>query len=255
MANFAPRKAIIAVSSYNGVFYADGKRTGLFYTEALHPYEVFTAAGFEVDLASETGTYGMDQHSEEKPFLVGDDVKVFRNPDHPFNVKLKTQLKKASDVRKEEYGLFFASAGHAAIYDYPKAHGLHAIAADIWKRGGIVAAVCHGPSILPGVIDQQTGKSIIAGKTVTGFTVAGEIELNVLDKIRQDGAVPTEEAVVKAGAAYSSPMHPFDDYSITDGRVVTGANPASARSTAQRALKAFEKLGVGEKELVGASRR
>ena len=50
------------------------------------------------------------------------------------------------------------------------------------------------------------------------------------------------EAVSKAGANYSSPMHPFDDYSITAGRVITGANPASARSTAERAAKAFNNL-------------
>jgi putative intracellular protease/amidase len=37
-------------------------------------------------------------------------------------------------------------------------------------------------------------------------------------------------------------MHPFDDYSITVGRLVTGANPASARSGAERALKAFNGL-------------
>jgi putative intracellular protease/amidase len=32
-----------------------GHTTGVFIGEALHPYNVFTAAGFEVDLASETG--------------------------------------------------------------------------------------------------------------------------------------------------------------------------------------------------------
>jgi putative intracellular protease/amidase len=147
-------------------------------------------------------------------------------------------VKKASDLRKEEYGLFFGSAGHAALYDYPTARGLQAVATDVWARGGIVAAVCHGPVLLPGVIDATTGKSIIEGKTVTGFTVEGEIVLKVLDKLLADGVIPVVDAVTKVGAEYSSPMHPFDDYSITTGRLVTGANPASARSGAERALKA-----------------
>jgi D-lactate dehydratase len=151
-------------------------------------------------------------------------------------------VKKASDLRKEEYGLFFGSAGHAALYDYPTARGLQAVATDVWARGGIVAAVCHGPVLLPGVIDATTGKSIIEGKTVTGFTVEGEIVLKVLDKLLADGVIPVVDAVTKVGAEYSSPMHPFDDYSITTGRLVTGANPASARSGAERALKAFEAL-------------
>src|SRR5271156_3491809 len=121
MSTALPRKALISISSYHGVIYPDGTKTGLFYTEAFHPYEVLTAAGFEVDLATETGTFGIDDLSTTAQFLNGADKAAFDNPKHPFNVKLNSQLKKASDVKKEEYGLFFGSAGHAALYDYPKA--------------------------------------------------------------------------------------------------------------------------------------
>jgi putative intracellular protease/amidase len=242
MASSLPRKALIAITSYNGEFYPDGKRTGLFFSEALHPFEVFAKAGFEVDLATETGTFGYDEHSLSKEFLSAEDEAAYRDPAHPFMVKLKSQLKKASDVRARDYGLFFASAGHASIYDYPTARGLQSIAEDIWGRGGIVSAVCHGPAILPGIIDQATGKSIIAGKAVTGFTTAGEIVLGLLEKIKADQVPTIEEGADKVGAKYLAPLHPFDDFSLTDGRVVTGANPASAHSTAERAVKAFEEL-------------
>ena len=85
--------------------------------EALHPYEVLTAAGFDVDLASETGTCAFDDISLTPPFLSGSEHAILNNPKHPFMVRIKSQLKKASDLKKEEYGLFFASAGHAALYD------------------------------------------------------------------------------------------------------------------------------------------
>jgi len=244
MPNLIPRKALIAITSYNGVIYPDGTRTGLFYTEALHPYEVLTQAGFEVDLATETGSYGVDELSITKQFLAGADKSVFDDPKHPFNVKLNTQLKKASEVRKHDYNVFFASAGHAALYDYPKARGLQAIAEDVWSRGGIVSAVCHGPVILAGVNDAKTGRPIIDGKSVTGFTVEGEVIMEVLEKLKSDGVRVVADVVEKAGAYYSSPMHPFDDYSITVGRLVTGANPASARSTAERVVKAFDRLSM-----------
>jgi len=159
-----PRKALISISSFNGAIYPGGGKTGLFFTEALHPFEVLTEAGFEVDLASETGTYGLDDISLTDPFLSGSDKAAFNNPKHSFNVKLKSHLKKASDLKKEEYGLFFASAGHAALYDYPTAKGLQASAADVWNRGGVVGPVCHGPAILPGIIDSKTGRSIIEGR-------------------------------------------------------------------------------------------
>jgi D-lactate dehydratase len=241
-----PRKALISISSYHGVIYPDGTKTGLFFTEALHPFEVLTRGGFEIDLATETGTYGLDDLSLTDRFLAGDDKAVFEDPKHPFNVKLNSQLKKAADLRAEEYGLFFGSAGHAALYDYPTAQGLQAVAENVWQRGGIVAAVCHGPVLLSGVIDSTTGKSIIDGKTVTGFTLEGEIVLKVLDKLTSDGVALVVVAVSKAGADYSSPMQPFDDYSITGGRLITGANPQSARSAAERALKAFDELPAAQ---------
>jgi D-lactate dehydratase len=131
MSKSLPRKAIIAISSFHGAIYPNGHKTGLFLVEALHPFEVLVAAGFEVDLASETGTFGFDFNSLQPPFLAGSDKAAYNNPNHPFMVKLNSHLKKASDLKKGEYGVFFASAGHAALYDYPTAKGLQAIAADV----------------------------------------------------------------------------------------------------------------------------
>jgi putative intracellular protease/amidase len=239
MSKSLPRKAIIAISSYQGAIYPDGHKTGLFFVEALHPFEVLVAAGFEVDLASETGTFGYDFNSLQPPFLSGSDKAIYNNPNHPFMAKL-AKLNKASDLNKADYGVFFASAGHAALYDYPTAKGLQAIAADVWDRGGIIGTVCHGPAILPGIIDSKTGKSIVEGKTVTGFTIEGELVFNILGKLRQDKVVPVVEAVTAAGGYYSTSMNAFDDYSVTSGRLVTGTNPESGRSTAERIVRLFD---------------
>jgi putative intracellular protease/amidase len=102
MSKTHPRKGLISISSFNGPIYPGGHKTGLFFTEALHPFEVLTAAGFEVDLASETGTFGLDEVSLTDPFLSGSDKAILNNPKHPFNVKLNSQLKKASELKKEE---------------------------------------------------------------------------------------------------------------------------------------------------------
>src|SRR5215469_17119809 len=100
MPKTVPRKALISISSFNGAIYPTGGKTGLFFTEALHPFEVLTEAGFEVDLASETGTFGFDDVSLTDPFLSGSDKAIFHSPKHPFMIKLKSQLKKASDLKK-----------------------------------------------------------------------------------------------------------------------------------------------------------
>ena len=92
MSKNLPRKALISISSFNGAIYPGGHKTGLFFTEALHPFEVLTEAGFGVDLASETGSFGLDDVSLTDPFLSGSDKAILNNPKHPFNVKLNSQL-------------------------------------------------------------------------------------------------------------------------------------------------------------------
>jgi putative intracellular protease/amidase len=40
-----------------------------------------------------------------------------------------------------QYGIFFASAGHASLIDYPDAKGLQNIASKMYTDGSIISAV------------------------------------------------------------------------------------------------------------------
>ena len=75
-----------------------------------------------------------------------------------------------------------------------------AVAENVWRRGGVVAAVCHGGAIFTGVKDAETGRSIIADKEVTGFSTEGDRMAGVLDRIHGDGVRTTEESAGMAGA-------------------------------------------------------
>ncbi|KAH7384533.1 class I glutamine amidotransferase-like protein [Pyrenochaeta sp. MPI-SDFR-AT-0127] len=237
-----PRKALIAITSAHAPLYPEGKETGLFITEALHPFNVFKAAGFEVDLVSETGSYQPDWLSQQKEWLPEEDRKVWEDHSSEFRSKLD-KLLKPSDVNWKDYGLFFASAGHASLIDYPEAKGLQSLASEIYAGNkGILSAVCHGGAIFPGVLDPETKKPIISGKRVTGFTTKGEEEEGVLDTIKSWNRPTIEASAASSGAQYVSPPGPWDSFAITDGRVVTGANPASAHKTAEEAVKAFDAL-------------
>jgi putative intracellular protease/amidase len=44
-------------------------------------------------------------------------------------------------IIRPQYGVFFASAGHAALIDYPHATDLKKIASKVWDNGGVVSAV------------------------------------------------------------------------------------------------------------------
>ncbi len=242
MSTSLPNKALIAITSHSAKFYPDGGINGAFYTEILHPYLALIKAGFTVDLASETGTYTIDPYSLSSQFISGDDVAIVADAEHPLNKLLHGEVKKASSLISDDYGMFFASAGFASVYDYPTATVLQGVASDVWARGGVVAAVCHGGAIFPGVKDAKTGKSIVDGLELTGFSTEADKLAGVLDKIHEDGVLTTEESAIKAGGRYVTPPAPFDDFSVTSGRLVTGANPFSARSAAVAAIAAFEAL-------------
>ena len=80
---------------------------------------------------------------------------------------------------------------------------------------------------------------------MTGFTVEGEVVLKVLDKLTSDGVALVVDAVTKAAADYSSPMHPFDDYSMRGvGSSPEPTRPVRAASTA--ALQAFDALPTAQ---------
>jgi hypothetical protein len=64
----------------------------------------------------------------------------------------------------------------------------------------IIIISCHGGAIFPGIIDPNTGKSIIAGRRVTGFTTKGEEEEGVLDTIKSWNRPTIEASAADSGA-------------------------------------------------------
>ena len=133
----------------------------------------------------------------------------------------------------------FGWAGHGALFDYPKAKNLQDIASKIYANGGVIAAICHGPLLFDGLIDIKTTRPLIEGKAITGFPLEGEIALGVDDILRSRKLTTVERVANKNGAKYLAPIHPWDDYSITDGKLVTGVNANSSYSTTIRAINAL----------------
>ncbi|EDO14391.1 hypothetical protein Kpol_196p3, partial [Vanderwaltozyma polyspora DSM 70294] len=219
------KKVLISLTSDNEVFYLDGARTGVFVVEAMHPYNAFTKKGFQVDFVSETGTFGWDDHSLAPDFLSSQDKLDFDDKESDFNQCIRN-VKKASDINPDEYCIFFASAGHGTLFDYPTAKGLQKIASEIYDNNGVVAAVCHGPAIFDGLIEKKTGKPLIEGKAITGFTDIGEVILKVHGVMKEKNLLSVEDIAKKYNAKYLPPIGPWDDYSVTDGKLITGVNPA-----------------------------
>ncbi|KAF2734467.1 class I glutamine amidotransferase-like protein [Polyplosphaeria fusca] len=241
-----PKRVLIAVTSASADLFPskDGKSgeiTGVFIGEALHPFNVFKKAGFEVDIASEEGHYTPDWLSLQPGFLSDEERKQYEDVESEFRSKLDAGVK-AKDVDGGKYGVFFASAGHASLIDYPHAKALKKIGMTVWDNGGIVSSVCHGPAIFPDMLDGKTGEPIIKGKKITGFTTQAEVEMKVLETLRTWKEPLVDETAEQLGATYERSAGVWDDFHIVDGRLITGQNPQSATSTAEAVVEAFGKL-------------
>ena len=236
-----PKKAAIIITSYNGPLYPDGMNTGAFLSEVYDPFKAYTDAGFEVDIVSETGKYGWDEHSLSPAFAPQEMIEASKNPENAF-AKALANIKKASATTASDYGLVNVAGGHGTVFDFVgKAPGDAALAGTVYDNGGLVVAVCHGPCLLPDVFDKD-GNHIVKGKQVTGFPDSGEIVMGLVETLDKGNLAYTERVLKAAGANYLEAAPPFDSKVVVDGRLVTGANPASATPAAETAIKLFGEL-------------
>ena len=99
-----------------------------------------------------------------------------------------------------------------------------------YNSGKPIALVCHSPGVLRHVTYQ--GAPLVKGKHVTGFTNGEEEEVQ-LTKV-----VPflVEDELLRLGAIFEKKEN-WQPFAITDGRLITGQNPASSTLAAEALLK------------------
>jgi putative intracellular protease/amidase len=145
--------------------------------------------------------------------------KFFENKDLMKQLSNTVALKK---IKASEYDAIVFAGGHGTMWDFHNSEVLNKLAAKIYERGGVVAAVCHGPAALVN-IKLSNGDYLIKDKKVTGFTNKEE------DIVELSSQMPfmLETELVKRGAKFSSAA-PWKEKVVVDGRLITGQNPASA---------------------------
>ena len=221
------KKVLIAVTSH-ARFGKLERTTGYWLEEVAHFHEYMKHAGLVVDFVSpKGGAAPMDPESDES-----DDLNdAFRN-DREAMAKLARTMK-PDQIEPDAYVAIYFAGGHGTMWDFRHDEGLQAIAARIYERGHLVAAVCHGPAALLGV-RLTNGKHLLAGKTVTGFSNAEESLIGLTEDVPfllQDE--------LEARASYDKAVFPFASYVVVSGRLITGQNPASTDETAKAVLSAL----------------
>ncbi|MET9303169.1 type 1 glutamine amidotransferase domain-containing protein [Micromonospora aurantiaca (nom. illeg.)] len=213
-------RALIALTSHSELG-RTGRSTGYYVGEAAEPWEVFRSAGYDVDLVSVAGgeppVDGRDENdSTQNDFLATAGV---------------TDTPKAADVDPAGYDVILFAGGHGTMWDFPDDPDLARIARSVYERGGVVAAVCHGPSALVN-LTLTDGSRLVAGKRVAGFTNSEEAAVGLTDEV----PFLLADKLGEAGAQHV-PAPDFTEHVVVDGRLVTGQNPQSARAVADAVVK------------------
>ena len=102
-----------------------------------------------------------------------------------FIQKLNNALSPA-DIVTDRYGVIYYSGGFSCLVDYPDNKAIAGIAADIYRNGGIIAAVCDGVAgLLPVCIHDQ---NLLAGKIIA-------TNKNLENKLKEKGAIISKQPV------------------------------------------------------------
>nr|ACN18087.1 putative intracellular protease/amidase [uncultured bacterium BLR5] len=220
------KKKILFMVSSASLIGPLNRKTGNLLTEVAHPYVAFQKQGYDIDIYSvKGGDAPIDLVELEDPvnieFLAGDGPARFKNTGS------------IEEVSLEGYDAVFVPGGLAPVVDMPDNPTVQRILSTMWESGKIVSAVCHGPVSLINV-KLSDGSWLVDGKKLTGFSIAEENGY-----AKEDVPWELEDRIKEHGAIYTA-VDPWQPYSITDGRLITGQNPASAQGVAERVIAALE---------------
>jgi enoyl-CoA hydratase/carnithine racemase/putative intracellular protease/amidase len=214
-----------------------GRKTGFWLEEFAAPYYTFLDAGAVVTVASPKGGQPPLDPVSDTPEGQTDLTRRFKQ-DSAAQVVL-ANTRRLSGVRAADYDAIFYPGGHGPMWDLTQDPHSIALIESFYDAGKPVAAVCHAPAVLHRV--KFEGRPIVEGKRVAGFT-NGEEEAVGLTKV-----VPflVEEELKRLGGLYEKAAD-WASFVITDGRLVTGQNPASSKAAAEALLKLLAPASAGK---------
>jgi putative intracellular protease/amidase/catechol 2,3-dioxygenase-like lactoylglutathione lyase family enzyme len=205
-----------------------GRKTGFWLEEFAAPYFVFRDAGVDLTLASPKG--GQPPLDPKSDLPESQTPAMARFKKDGIAQKALANTRRLADVKAEDFDTVFYPGGHGPMWDLAESPASKALIEAFYDSGKPVAFVCHAPGVLRHVT--YRGEPLVKGKHVTGFTNGEEEEMK-LTKV-----VPflVEDELMRLGAIFEKKAD-WQPFVVTDGRLITGQNPASSTSAAQALLK------------------
>jgi putative intracellular protease/amidase len=205
-----------------------GRKTGFWLEEFAAPYFVFKDASVELTLASPKG--GQPPVDPKSDLPENQTPAMARFKQDQAAQKALAHTVRLTDMKAENFDTVFYVGGHGPMWDLAESADSIALIESFYNSGKPVALVCHSPGLLHRVTYQ--GAPIVKGKRVTGFANSEEEEVHLTN------VVPflVEDELKRLGGIFEKAPN-WQPFSIVDGRLITGQNPASSTVAAQSLLK------------------
>ncbi len=205
-----------------------GEKTGFWLEEFAGPYYVFEDASADITLASPKGGQPPLDPKSDAPDAQTEATKRYRGDKKAQGLLADTHI--LNDLRIADYDAVFYPGGHGPMWDLVIDTDSIAIIEQALATDKPVALVCHAPAALKNV-HEPDGSPLVKGRRVTGFTNGEEAAVGLTD------IVPflLEDMLKENGGLYSKGPD-FQPYTVEDGFLITGQNPASSEQAARMLL-------------------
>ena len=223
-------KILMVLTSHN-VLGNTGKPTGFWLEEFTAPYYVFKDAGAQITVASVKGGQPPIDPKSDDPGNQTDSMERFKKD--PAAQEVLAHTIKLSEVKASDYDTVFYPGGHGPLWDLVDDRKSISLIEEFYNAGKPVAAVCHAPAVFRNVTHQ--GQPIVKGKRVTCFTNSEE------EAVQLTSVVPflVEDELKRLGGKFEKGPD-WSVYTIVDGKLITGQNPASSGPTARELVKVLQ---------------
>jgi putative intracellular protease/amidase len=227
-----PMKILMVLTSHDKLGNT-GRKTGFWLEEFAAPYYVFKEAGAEIILASPKGGQPpLDPKSNEPNFQT--DLTRRFEADAAAKERLASTVRLDS-VKQNDFDTVFYPGGHGPMWDLAEDPNSIKLIESFVAANKPIALVCHAPGALRHV-KAPSGKPLVQGKNVTGFTNTEE------EAVGLTAVVPfLVEDELKAKGGIFSKTEDWGVHIVTDGRLITGQNPASSGPGAQALVSLLRK--------------
>ena len=205
-----------------------GNKTGFWLEEFAAPYYVFKDAKADITLASPLGGQPPIDPSSDAEGAQTTATTRFKADETAQAVLAKTAV--LSTVTADDYDAIFYPGGHGPLWDLAEDADSIKLIERFASTDKPVGAVCHAPAVFKHPKNAD-GKPLVSGKAVTGFTNSEEAAVGLTD------VVPflVEDMLTSNGGQYEKGAD-WASFVLTDGKLVTGQNPASSEDAAQKLL-------------------